>query len=382
MNSPIKILYLITSTGYGGAERSLLNLVSHINKKEFSMSVCSLKIKGELGKEIEQRGIPVISLNLPKKTGIKTLFSYFPAIFKLIRIIRNTKPTIIHSLLFQANLAGRISGKICRVPLIINSFRTMEKEKKYQLFIDKITWYPADYFHAVSNMVRNFIIKKIRIPSYKVFAIPNGVIRDWYRENKECRENIRNELRIAHHDRVISIIGRLRKEKGHAVLIKALPEVLNKFPLLKLLIVGEGEEKAHLQMLVKKLKLESRVIFKNFIKDLSPIFSITEILIVPSLHEGMPNIILEAMAAKVAVIASKAGGIPEVIEDRKNGILLPETNPETISIAIINLLENHTLKERLKKDALIRIEQDFNIVEIVKKFEKKYIELLKNEGLK
>ena len=156
-------------------------------------------------------------------------------------------------------------------------------------------------------------------------------------------------------------VGRLHEQKGHCYLIQAVSKVRKEFPKVKLLVTGEGEEENNLKKLVKSLDLTNEVIFAGLSSDIEKILPMAELFILPSLWEGLPNALLEAMAAGLPIIATKVGGIPRVIEDGREGILIAPEDIHGLANAIKKLLTDQKLANTLSANAQRKAVDHFSI---------------------
>lgn len=364
----------------GGTEKALFDLSTSLDKTEYEIRVVSLKKKGWMAEELEKKGVEVISLGLKEGSSLLGLLSSIFLIFKVAWFLRKTKPEIIHTFLFRANLIGRIGARLAGVPAVISSLRTIEEEKRYQFFFEKITSPMVDKYIAVSEKVKEHAITQLQISPDRIVTIYNGV------EPKEAEgepdpDLIKKELKITTQERVIMIIGRLRKEKGHIYLIEAINLVRKKIPEIKLIIIGEGEERKKLIKRVTQLSLSNKVIFTGARRDVPALLKIAELVVLPSLWEGMPNCLLEAMNAGKPVVATNVGGIPEVVLDGITGLLVPPANPVALGEAIIKVLSSKDRAEAMGLMGKKRVNECFSLEKSIKATEAVYQEILKSKKL-
>ena len=379
MKPKIKILYIITSSGIGGAERILYYTATGLDYNKYDISICSLKKKGEIAGDLEKQGIEVCCLHLGGRerflgwlSSIITLIWLFPY---LIRI----RPTIVHSFLFRANILARIAGYLTGVPIVISSVRVMGGEKRYFHYIEKITSFMVDHYVAVSESVKRYIIDKSKISAEKISVIYNGV--NIKSQDDLHEQNVRMPFKIEDEDRILMTVGRLHEQKGHYYLVKAISKVQKEFPKVKLLVIGEGEEENNLKKLVKSLDLTNEVIFIGLSSDIEEILPMAELFLLPSLWEGLPNVLLEAMAAGKPVIATEVGGVPELVIHGETGMLVPHKDSDALACAIADLLKNRLKARRMGETGRIRAEEHFSIQKMIEKTESLYQELLREKKL-
>ena len=379
MKPKIKILYIITSSGIGGAEKILYYTATGLDYNKYDVSVCSLKNKGEIARALEKQGIEVCCLHMGGRESFLGCLSSIIALIRLFPYLVRIRPTIVHSFLFRANILARIAGYLTGIPIIISSVRVMGGEKKYFHYVEMITSFMVDHYVTVSESVKRYIIDKSKISAEKISVIYNGV--NIKSQDNSYEQNPKMPFKIEDKDRILMTVGRLHKQKGHCYLIQAVSKVRKEFPKVKLLVIGEGEEENNLKKLVKSLDLMNEVIFAGLSSDMERILPMAELFILPSLWEGLPNALLEAMAAGKPVVATKVGGIPEIVVHGETGVLIPPRDTDALAIAIIDLLQNRLKAKDMGEAGRIRAGKRFSIYKMIEKTENLYQELLKEKQL-
>jgi len=379
MSTKIKIAYIITSSGIGGAEKILYHTVIGLDCNKYQISVCSLKEKGEVAKELEKHGVDIYCLHMANREGWIGWLASAGALFRLLLYLKRLRPAIIHSFLFRANILSRIAGYLIGVPIVISSIRVMGGEKGYFHFSERMTSFMVDRYIAVSESVERYIIQKSKIPERKISVIYNGVEVKNHTNLKV--QNAKLLFNIEAKDNIVVTVGRLHRQKGYSYLLHAISKVKEKFPRIKLMFIGKGGEKNSLKNLAESLDLTDQVVFAGLRSDVENVLSTAELFVLPSLWEGMPNALLEAMAAGKAVVATRVGGIPELVIHEKTGILVPPEDFDALADAIIDLLQDKVRAKKMGEAGRVRVEEHFNISETLKKTENLYQELLKEKQL-
>lgn len=249
-------------------------------------------------------------------------------------------------------------------------------------FRDKKWFRYVEGFIACSNEIKENMVRYLNIPENKISVIYNGVDTvKFFPYPINRKRDLRSKYNIGSDDLVILTVGRLKREKGIHFLIFAVSEILKNFKNIKLLIVGDGHYKTNLMKLVSKLKLEKIVQFLNFIPNerLPEIYNISDIFVFPSVaKEGFPFVIIEAMACKLPVIASKVGGVSEIIKNQENGLLVIPGDIEDLKKNIVQVLTDLQLKKKISSNAYSLVIQEFTEDVMVKKtveFLKQYVTL-------
>jgi len=362
----INILYVIGQLGRGGAELQLVELVKGLNKNKYNMTVCCLSDKKlDLKNELQKENIHFIIL----KKKLKFDITRIP---RLIKVIKKNNINIVHSFLSTANLWIRLSVLfIKKPPIITTSLRNCGYRVHKRLYPTLEVLLNKYSNKIIENSItgKNFIIKNFKTPNKKLEVIYNGVDLskfDFKSENKN--KNF-----------IVGICARLDKQKNHKNFLEAAKIISKRFPNVKFLIVGDGSLRKDLENYSKKLGISNKITFTGVRKDIPDILKKIDISVLSSNYEGLPNIILESMASSKPVVATTVGGIPEAVIDGKTGILVPPKNPEALANAIIKLLKNPKLREKMGKAGRKRVEKYFTIKKMVKEYEKVYDELIKKK---
>lgn len=363
----IKILHLTTDSRIGGTEKNIISLVSRLDRDRYENIVVALLPGGELVDILRGRGIETESLGMRNKFDL-------PAIFRLSRVIREKRVDILHTYLFHANMLGRIVGRLAGVPVIISSLRVMER-RRYHLWLDRWTSGMVGVETCVCEAVRKYTIEKARIRPDKLVTIPNGIAPEEYPLSMDL-DNKRKELGIDSGFPILGTVGRLHEQKGQVYLLRAMPTVLKKYPKAVLLMVGDGPLKSKLESLCCNLRITKSVKFLGFKKNIKELMALMEVFILPSLWEGMPNVLLEAMVLGKPVIATRVGGAEELIEDGVTGLLVPPFAEEALAEAMMKVLTRDDKGRGLGETAKREVERRFPPEAMVKETEKLYERLL------
>ncbi len=356
MNSKkIKIIYAITSLHRGGAERLLVDLLEYLDKDKYDPQVITVVEGGELEEELKNLGIPVKIFRKKTKVGLRV-------IYEIYKFLKKEKPDIFHSMLFGGDTWGRIAAIFSGVPHIFTTEQNINLDEGFLKKFTKmvLSWFTEKVI-AISESVKNYSIKADRISPDKITVIYNGT-----RTEKFLWEN----PRFFFHDPVlISVIARLEPQKGHKYLLRALAEIrdLN----WRLQIVGEGSLRKKLEKQAAKEGIKDKVEFMGLKKDISKVLKNIDIFVLPSAWEGLGIVVLEAAMAARPIVASKTGGIPEIINE-ETGWLVPPKKPKDLAAVIKEVLENKKQAAEKALRAQKDVKERFNIKNIVKQYEKLY----------
>jgi len=370
----INVLHIISSLPLGGAENQLLTLVPALNNDYFRVHVCCLRGEGILAGKLRARGINVFSLNMRLR--------YWPvAIFKLCRLIKQLNAQIVHTHLFEAGLLGRVAAKIVGVPVIITTEHNMGLwKKRHHVLLERLVNRFTNKMIAVSEDIRQRRIHNEGIPPEKIVTIPNAV--DIERFNRiNSREQTRNDLNIDTSFYVIGTIARLDPDKRIDHLLEAASIICKIFPQARFLIIGDGLLRNKLEDQALNLELLPKYVkFLGSRQDIPELLTALDIFVLSSEREGLPVSLLEAMAASKPIVATAVGGIPEVIHNGVNGLMVPPCEPKYLADAIISLIENNTLRESVTSNGFRSVKTKYSLDVVSQQIFTLYDSLLKKKG--
>ncbi len=366
-----KILYVITKSNFGGAQRYVYDLACSLNKEEFDVSVVQGG-EGLLKEKLHSCGVKTIILPYFKRdihiwNDIKTFFA-------LVTIFKKERPDIIHLNSSKAGILGTLAGRITRVPRIIftaHGWAFNEARPYWQktiLFVAHcLTVLLSHATIAVSEKTKKQIGHALWLQN-KIHVVRNGIAQSRYLEKEAARTYfaskdgvLTNRFQKEKNLLWIGAISELHKTKG---LIYAFEAIKNLREIGKrnivFLVCGEGEEKERLTKAIKRFGLKNHVFLLGFVENASRHMKAFDIFLLPSISEGLPYTILEAGYAELPVIASAVGGIPEIIEDKKSGLLVKPKNSADISAALDVLLQGGDLRLKFGKNLFTRVQQQFS----------------------
>lgn len=376
-----RILFIATTTHVGGAEKILSAIAEHLHQNKVVVAVCSLKSKGPYGEKLESLGIPVYSFEIANDSGFRGLLSYLFSLFRLIRRVRSFRPQIVHAFLFRANLLARIAATLCRVSINISSIRIIENDRPFYFFLDRLTSSLVTQYLAVSERVKEVTCERSHIDAERIRVIRNGIdLSPLASSDQPDDGRLALQFRIGPHSLVCGTVARLHHQKGIRHLIDAFVLLRADFPNLKLLVVGDGPERANLVNQAAALGVSQDVIFAGQQNMPFRCLKLMNVFVLPSLYEGFPNALLEAVAARVPVIASDVGGVHEFVRHEENGLLVPPGSPSKLADAIRSLLQNPEKAKLMATLAFDRIRKEFSLEGMLKEYDELYEGLLSKKS--
>ena len=380
-NGQIRIALVDHSPEIGGAESSVLTLLRHIDKSRFNATVI-LTSEGIFSKRLREENIQVKILSLPLRVtrlkrgnALKAFFFLavylFPLQFFLIRLffyLRRNKFHLILTNTMKAHFYGSIAGRLCSIPVLWRFHDILSPADFSPMVIRAVIFFGKRFpmkILTVSNLARDHLVKD-GLKGDKIEVIFSGIDNELF-EFRDVLRNIRNELHIGDNAKLVGCIGRIIPQKGQKSLLLAIPEVIKKFPETFFLIVGEiflKEEgyKEELLEIIKKHNIEDRVKFTGFRDDIGDLIRSLDILVFPSVApESFGLSVLEAMSLGKPVIATKVGGVCEIIEDGVTGMLIEPGHPEQITDRIIQLLNDKEMYDRMGREAKEAVSRKFSL---------------------
>lgn len=363
---PRQIAFCVTDLNPGGAEKALFQLVTGLNRSRWSPRVYCLGPEAELAGALREKNLPVECYGA---RGWKSM----GVISWLTGRLREQHPCLLQCFLFHANLVGRIAGRRAGVPVIVSGHRVAEREKHWHLWLDRWTRVLVDHHVCVSRGVAEHVATLLRVPPSRISVIPNGV--DPLLGNA-APANLVQEFGIPIGSPVVLAVGRLHPQKGFLTLLEAFERATRKFPAAHLLIAGEGPQRKQLQDRIAQLGLAGRVHLSGYRRDVPALMRAADVLVVTSLWEGMPNVVLEAMAVGLPVVSSAVEGIEELIEHEKQGLVVTSQDAEGFAQAMERLLMDSPLRRRLAEAAQHVVHNKFAWEEVILKYEQLYRNLL------
>lgn len=362
-----RILQIIPTLERGGAEKQLALLARGLPRDEFDVHVCALTRSGPLHAELEAAGIPV--------TVIGKRWKFDPrAYHQLERLIRQWRPDLVQTWLFAANSYGRLAAQRAGVPCIVASERCVDRWKVWhELAIDR--WLARKTARLVVNSpgVSDFYVQH-RIPTEKFIVIPNGV--EAPPPSNVTRAELLAELGLPAGARLIGVVGRLWPQKRVKDVIWAADLLKVIRPDVHVLVIGEGPQRARLERYREAVRIADRVHFLGARNDVPRLMPHFDLLWLASSYEGMPNSILEAMAAAVPVVASDIPGNRDLVVPGVTGYLVPVGDRAAFATRANELLDNPERARALGEAGRRRAVEEFSVPRMIERFVALYRELL------
>jgi glycosyltransferase involved in cell wall biosynthesis len=317
-----------------------------------------------------------------KKRKIKTLsikhhFRYDPApIVQFFSLLKQHRVDLIQTHGHKANFTAFILTRFLDLPWIAFVHGWTDEDWKIRAYnrLDKFLLKSPDRLVAVSKELA-LKLYAMKIPQEKIRVIYNAVLKDGIPKSNPPIE-VRKEFGIPAENKLLGVVGRLSQEKGQIFFLEAFLKLVENYPQVTALIVGEGPDEKKLKEYCFSKKLDLKVVFTGYQKDMTSIYNSLDLVILPSLSEGMPNVALEGMLFGKPVIGTRVGGTPEVIIDRKTGVLVPPKNVTSLADSILELLNDENKMRAYSESSRAFVQENFSLEKRVKSIVELYRELL------
>ena len=368
----MKVLHLVSSGGLFVAERVILNLAAQNNGVISWVGALNNQHNPhlELIQEAQSLGLKTVIFDSKGQVDFKTV-SYIK------KFLKENSIDILHTHNYKSDIMGFLSTRFTQVKWVATNHVWHSTDRKLRFYeaTDAFVLKFAAMIFTVSQEIKEDLLRK-GFKDNNIHVIHNGIAINQFKQ-KSTRKQLRDSWHVSDSELLLVIVSRLAPEKGHEILFTALSQIISQHPYIKCLAVGDGSLRKNLETSVKNLNLSNHVIFTGIRKDMPDVYSACDIIINSSSIEGLPMTILEAMASNLPVIATRVGGIPQVIKNEKNGILLEHGNADTLARAIISLAKDASKRQLLAQQAYRDVCENFSDLRMAENYKNFYRQLLK-----
>ena len=372
-----KILYVIDNLEFGGGERGFAQLAGGLKDRYEIRFAC--QPGGPLGERLRELGVAIRPVDFRRRVS--------PAsIGRLLAILRAEGIDLVHSMGARADFSARIAARLAGTPVVVSTIAMFVggydippgRRLLYRAGIQLSERF-CNGFIAVSEAIKHALVHDHRIPREKVVRIYNGVEPELFRAEGPDGLRLRRELGLDPEAPLVGTVGRLVYQKAQDVFLRAASTVAHSVPAAQFLIVGEGPLRSSLERLVAQLGLR-RCHFAGFRADIPRVLSIMDIFALPSILEGLPRVLLEALALARPVVATRIDGVTEVVQHGVTGLLVAPGEPTALAGAILSLLMDQALAGQLGLAGRKLVEERFTVSRAVDEVDRFYATLLERKG--
>jgi glycosyltransferase involved in cell wall biosynthesis len=388
MMKPYRIAYVDHAEDLGGAEKSLLEMTCRLDRDRYVPLLLHTRgakwLRREDCEHLER--IPVFSPGgvLARKRGsvgagllgsLRDMFASARPVYRIVRSLRRHEADLVHTNSLKAHLLGGLAARMARLPLIWHMRDLLDEGEGLGIVRQAAATCKPRVIAISEAVARQFDGLRVSVE-----VVPNGVPLERFTPG-DPPEGLRAEWGLTRQDQVVMCLGRLTPWKGHRTLLQAFARVAEQRPGARLLVVGEvafwadeyGEE---LHALAGRLGLDGRVIWAGFRADVPELLRLCQVLVLPSRNEPFGRVLIEAMATAKPVIATNSGGAPEIVVPEETGLLVPPEDAEALARALLQLLGDADLRQRLGRAGLARARERFDVRRVVEQVQGTYREML------
>lgn len=366
----INILQLLFSLDIGGSETVAVNIARRIDRDKFNVTFCCLRGGGPLQIDLTESGVSYYIMNQQGGLDLKV-------IAKLTNLIHKREIDVIHSHHLGPLMYAWLSTRFTRTKTIVHtehSYDYLETNAKLNRYARFFFQKPAKLV-GVTEDVTNYIRNHFKMADSKLITIHNGIDLSKFSQGIE-RDKTRAELNIDKTSFVVGTVGRLEPIKNYETLITAFGMLVKSVPNSILVFVGEGSVRNRLESLVNDLDLTGKVIFFGLRRDIPNILKSMDVFVLPSHSEGLSIALLEAMSAKIPVVASGVGGNVNIITNGTNGILFEPKRPDQLSDALCRLWKDADLRKKYSENAFNVVKERYSLEKMIEAYQNLYCEAI------
>jgi glycosyltransferase involved in cell wall biosynthesis len=367
----VRVAFCITELEAGGAERALAELAVRIDRDRFAPHVYCLAPPPLPGlpsvvPRLQEAGVPIDYLNASWRLA-------WPRVVRdLAALWRRDQPELVQTFLFHANIVGRCAAMRARIPHVVAGVRVAERRRRTYLWVERLTARMVDRHVCVSQAVAEFTRTQGGIPADRLIVIPNGI--DLARFSGVAPVDL-TQFGVPADRKCVVCIGRLDEQKRPDWLVRHSPTWMAALPKHDLLLVGDGPRRANVMALAHQLGIGHRVHLAGWRPDVPSILAACDLLVLASRWEGMPNVVLEAMASGLPVVATSVEGVAELLG--QNSAMQSAAVDDGASLAnqIVAILYNPLCAQELGRANRARVEAEFDVKKSIRAYEALYEQL-------
>ena len=363
-SGPVPIAFVLSSCQGGGTERQMIELFRRLNPARWQVHVACIHASGEWLRQASEAAVSIREFPFPGFRYPQVLSQTL----EFIRWCREHEIAVVHTVDLNANIFGLPAAAAAGVPVRIANRREMMRDRTRGQIVAQRAAYQFAHLVVANCRAAAERLRLERVPAARIAVVPNGVDSPAFATTRLDRPLRR-----------VAVVANLEPRKGHDVLIDAAPEVLRRFPDATFVVVGDGPERANLEARAAAQGVAKAFTFAGYDEEIAVRLHDTDIFVLPSRTESFPNAVLEAMSAGLPIIASGVGGLLELIDDGRTGLLVPTGDPRALAQSVCRIMSDRALGERLGKAASHEAHR-YSFTRMTSSFELLYLTELHRRG--
>ena len=365
------VMFVISGLERGGAEAQLVGIAAALSDRGWNVTVLSFLPFSPDSWSAELRDTDVKLLTLNASSGLPKYVS----IVKAVRVIGRLKPDVLVGFMFHGIMTARITSQLTGVSANVSSIRS-ERDGSLRERIMRATDRLTDAVTVQSRHIASELARARIASTSHLHVIPNSVDVERF-DAGGCRDSARKALGVTQDRFLWLAVGRLDESKDYPNLLNAFAALSRQHPYARLMIAGDGTLRGELHAMIQRLGMEHRVSLLGLRLDVPALYAASDALVLSSAWEGMPNVVLEAMASATPVVSTSVGAVPEVIDDGKSGLIVPPHDHHALADAMARMME---LPEEIRKEfgraGYDRVRAEFSLESVISKWEDLFDRLL------
>jgi len=394
----IKIVHIITRLDKGGSAETILQIASLLNHEKYEVFLFhGLSRESNMG-VMEQEAV-ALDISLAEKKGVRvfsipslvrrlSLKNDIFAFISIYRLIKRIKPHIVHTHTSKAGVLGRLAACFARVPIIVHTPHGHIFHSYYGcimtktiVFVERTLSLMTDKITALTDRERDEHLEQGIASVEKYIIMHSGVMLQQIMNMNIDVETEKKKLNIPQSSNVIGVVGRLVPIKGHKYLVSAAKRIIKEFDNTVFVFVGDGYLEPRLKRQAESLGVSKNIIFAGWRNDVIDVLDTFDILVLPSMNEGMGKVLIEGMALGKPIVASSVGGIIDLVKSGDNGILVPPKDSDELAEAILKLIRNKNLAQKLGESGKAKVYPKYDTSTMIGQIEGLYESLLNRHHL-
>ncbi|MBM4464706.1 MAG: glycosyltransferase family 4 protein [Chloroflexi bacterium] len=373
-----KVLHFQCSAGFWGPERQISQLIDPMRCHGFEIEVLVMyRLRPEL--PMTHPLVMAVRWNKGRAVQLNDRWRDLPSnVLAVARKLRSEDYALLHTHGYKSDIIGTLVSKLVGVPVVASirgyTDRTLRLRLYKHIDLFALRWF--DRVLPVSNYMRDQLLNA-QLPSQRVITIYDAIAPKHFTVDMDSDPvRLRQELGLKDVSEVVSIVSRLSREKGHRYFLESVAQILESFPGAQFLVVGDGPERGSLESLTASLGIHRSVSFLGYRRDVATIMAASDVIVSASVQEGFGNVLIEAMYLAKPVVATAAGGVPEIVRHEETGLLVPPGDPDALALAMIKLLKDPQARKRMGLKGRQVVLREFSVERLADNLAKLYNEVV------